>query len=94
MDLRLNKIFANYIGQYTDAEGRIVQISATEEPLRIDEVSANVTYIGYAQLGTPTSISKWKIKKIEVIGTETIISYAGGKETFEVKWDDRASLSY
>lgn len=83
-----------YVSQFTDAEGRLVQIISEEEPIFIDEASATVTYVGYAKLDTATNETGWKIKRISVTGTITQISYANKKETYENIWDDRAVLSY
>lgn len=61
---------------------------------RIDEVSATVTYIGKADPGSAEGAAVWQIKKIEVIGTETEITWADGDVSFNNVWDDRASLSF
>lgn len=64
------------------------------EAIRIDEASANVTYLGYAQSGTADSESSWKIKKIETSGTVTSITYPDGSQNFDYEWDDRATYTY
>lgn len=61
---------------------------------RIDEVSATVTYIGKADPGSAEGAAVWQIKKIEVIGTETEITWADGDVSFNNIWDNRASLTY
>lgn len=60
----------------------------------IDSVSADVTYIGIAQIGTTTSTSEWQIKKISKAGTVTAITWAEGTDAFTNKWDDRLTYSY
>lgn len=61
---------------------------------RIDEVSATVTYIGEAPTGASPSSPVWRISRITVSGTETIIQYANGNTSWNSTWDNRASLSY
>lgn len=58
---------------------------------RVDEASATVTYVGEAEPGTLSSAQKWRIKKIEVSGTETIITWADDNPDFVHSWDDRAT---
>lgn len=60
----------------------------------VDEPSADTTYVGYALPGSATSGAVWKIKRLQVVGSETIIEYAGSNAHFDKVWDDRASLSY
>jgi hypothetical protein len=60
----------------------------------VDEADASTTYVGYAIPGNATSAAVWKIKRIHIVGTETIITYAGSNALFDKVWDDRASLSY
>lgn len=60
----------------------------------VDEASASIIYVGYALPGNVTSSAVWKIKRIQVVGTETIIGYADSNAFFDNVWDDRASLSY
>lgn len=61
---------------------------------RIDEASATVTYIGKADPGSAEGAAVWQIKKIEVIGAETEITWADGDVSFNNVWDDRASLTF
>lgn len=61
---------------------------------RIDEVSATVTYIGEAPTGASPSSPVWRISRITVSGTETIIQYANGNTNWNSIWDNRASLTY
>ena len=60
----------------------------------IDVVSATVTYVGYADPGTPTSSALWKIKKLTGTGDDLSVTYADGNSNFDNIWDNRASLSY
>lgn len=66
----------------------------SEEAQRIDESSATVTYVGLAAAGSGNASAVWKIKKIEVSGTVTTISWADGNTNYDNVWNNRASLSY
>lgn len=61
---------------------------------RIDEVSSTLTYVGEAPTGASPSQAVWRIYKIETVGTETSIKYAGGNTNWNSVWDNRASLTY
>lgn len=60
----------------------------------VDEASATVTYIGKAEPGSLESAPVWQIKKITIVGTETIFTWADGNVSFDNIWDNRASLTY
>jgi hypothetical protein len=73
----------------------LVNDGGTSELLmKIDEADASTTYVGEASIGTATSASTWKIKKISVSSTITTIGWAGGVATYTKVWDDRASYVY
>lgn len=60
----------------------------------IDEASATVTYIGYAEQGAGTDAASWAIEKIDGdVSGDTVITWAGNAN-FDQVWDDRATLSY
>lgn len=61
---------------------------------KIDSVDVNTTYIGIAQIGTPTSDPSWQIKKISTVSTISTIAWADGTDAFSKVWDDRTSFSY
>jgi hypothetical protein len=62
--------------------------------MRIDDTStSNVTYIGKARVGTPTSDAYWQIKKIDN-SSGVIITWCDGNLEFDNVWDDRTSLTY
>jgi hypothetical protein len=67
---------------------------ATEYETRVDEPSSATTYVGQAAIGSVVGDSVWRIKRILISGTETIIEWADGDSNFDNVWDDRASLSY
>lgn len=60
----------------------------------VDEVDDDTTYVGYADVGSLTSVAVWKIKRILEVGTETEITYAEGTWGFDKVWDNRASYDY
>jgi hypothetical protein len=71
---------------------------------RVDEVGAPaLTYAAEALPGTTNSASKWRIRRITIGGSITVIEWAtipasGGNParvaTFEHDWDNRASHTY
>lgn len=61
---------------------------------RIDDVSSTLTYVGEAPVGAADTDEVWRISRIQIIGTETIIKYADGSTGWNHKWTDRASLTY
>lgn len=65
-----------------------------DQDIIVDEPSAILTYVGYAPIGSDTSAAVWKVKRLQVIGSETIIEYADSNPFFDNVWDDRASFSY
>lgn len=64
-------------------------------PVRVDEVSATVNYIGYVQnLNASEELPIWKIKRIMQDGTVWKIQWADGDELYDNTWVDRYSLDY
>ena len=59
----------------------------------IDDQGAT-TYIGKAAPGSDTNAPVWRLMRIQVVGSVTMVTYAGGTTGFVNTWDDRASLSY
>lgn len=62
--------------------------------VRIDEVSANLIYIGEATASADDSSPIWRIKRLQLTGTVTAIQYADGNTNFDNVWANRASLTY
>lgn len=62
--------------------------------IAIDEVNGNLTYLGFAKIGTATSTAGWQVLRIQKTGSVTLIQYADGSPRFNQIWDDRASLVY
>ena len=57
----------------------------------IDEVTDDLTYLGYYLNGDPTACL---IKKIEKTGTITTFKYPLGRLEYNQSWADRAILTY
>jgi hypothetical protein len=62
--------------------------------IRLDEVSADILYVGEAAIKLDDSDPFWRIRKLETTGTVTKVLFADGNENFDNVWADRASLSY
>lgn len=79
-----------------DASGRYIQHIVVSSPWITyqDDVSASVSYFGFALPGTATSAPSWRIMKKNVVSTVTSYTYANGSTDFVNIWDNRASLSY
>ncbi len=56
------------------------------------EVSGNYVYLGYAEVGTILTDSKWSIQRVDKSTGQ--ICYANSKADFVHKWDDRATYTY
>lgn len=67
---------------------------ATEYETRVDEPNAATTYVGQAATNSAVGDPVWKIKRILISGTETIIEWADGNSNFDNVWNNRASLTY
>jgi len=72
----------------------IVTIDAEPEALRVDNNGANLSYFGYADLGTADTDPLWRIKRVTVSSNITKVEYADGNRDFDNVWDDRGSLTY
>ena len=69
--------------------------ATTDELTELDVASSTVTYVGNAAIGSLTSASVWKIKRLtSTVGGNLSIKYAAGVATYSQVWDNRASLSY
>lgn len=71
-----------------------VSDETTELSTAIDEVSADLSYFGFAAIGADHATAVWKIKRLQTTGTVTLLQYADGDESFDNIWNNRASLSY
>lgn len=79
-------------------ENSLQVLSKQYEQTRIDNPTALVTYVGFAEFGVATSSPAWIIMKIEQSSATppytTTISYATNYKNNTNKWDDRATLNY
>jgi hypothetical protein len=76
------------------ADEDTVETRSMAMKIALDEVSSTVTYVGEAITGTALSAASWRIKRISVTGTVTLIEWADGNGSFDNIWNNRASLSY
>ncbi|MFW6219805.1 MAG: hypothetical protein ACOC33_03115 [bacterium] len=81
-------------GEYTNSDAVQVVVNREEETTRIDEPNENLIYLGFSELDADPSKPVWKIKRIQVVGTETRITYADGNRLYDNIWNDRTSLTY
>lgn len=62
--------------------------------VRVDEVSASISYVGEAQPGTGVDELLWRIKRVSVSGSETSITWANGTPEYVHAWSQRATYNY
>ena len=62
--------------------------------IEVDTSVPNVTYVGQAMPGTPSSVASWRIKKITETSTGSSVDWANGSAEFIHIWDDHLSLPY
>ena len=67
---------------------------STQLALQLDSAGSGITYIGEAAVGSATSASAWRIKRMTETGSDLVIEWADGNAGFDNVWDDRGSLSY
>jgi hypothetical protein len=78
----------------TDAQGRQSQVVRDEYPTRVDEVTDSLIYLGWAELGATVDDPRWKIRRIQQVGSVWEQKYAGGEEVYRFRWDQRSMLNY
>lgn len=59
-----------------------------------DFSTPGIYYIGQAAVGSLTSDSVWRIRKVTETPTGTSIDWAGGTAEFVHSWDDRLTITY
>lgn len=78
--------------------GMVVLNAEDFEALRIDEISATDTIMGYAELGTAEGTLAWRLKRVTKVGNVTSITYpeVSGTATrdFVFSWTSRAGYTY
>lgn len=83
-----------YDTEGTDAHGREISVIREEIPTRIDEVSENLIYLGWAEYGADENASVWKIRRIQKVGTVWQQKYANGEQFYRHKWSERSLLVF
>lgn len=68
------------------------RIQETNEKVIVD-TQGNYIYIGYAIPGTATSVSTWKIKRVDT-GSPITIYWADSSTLYNKVWDDRTTYTY
>lgn len=71
-----------------------INAAPTDEALRVDTVSAALSYFGYAAPGTLNAASTWKIKRVSTAGAIVTTEWADGNNAYDNIWDNRAGLTY
>lgn len=89
-----NEILIKPPHQGTDADGSSVVIVRDENPTRIDEVTSELIYLGWAEYGEDESAPVWKIRRIQLVGTVWEQKYVQGKQEYIFVWNDRSSYTY
>jgi hypothetical protein len=73
----------------------VSQVSIKEALYKhIDEASPEITYVGESNGTGNTAVAEWRIKRIQTLGSATIISFADAVKTATKIWDDRATYTY
>lgn len=71
-----------------------ISANPTDYALQLDDTSTpNVTYVGYAAIGSSTASAVWRIKKIDET-SGLVITWADSDNNFNNIWDNRTSLTY
>ena len=68
--------------------------SSSEYLVQVDEVSATLTYIGRAAIGSADGAAVWQIQRLNTVGTVMTIAWADGDTVFNNIWNNRGALSY
>jgi hypothetical protein len=61
---------------------------------RLEEVDANTTYIGEANVNSSESAAVWRIKKMIIDGDTLSVIFADGNSLYDNVWDLRATYTY
>lgn len=91
---------SNPDNKYADVTGttigskRGLDIQDIPLAIQIDTPVTGTTYVGFAEIGSTTSNSVWRVMRIVENGNSTSVTFANGNFNFDNVWDDRASLTY
>jgi hypothetical protein len=83
-------------GRSDTQESTLLQIRdsvKSDYAVRIDEATADITYIGKAVTGSANSASLWQIMKLDE-STGLVLTWAGGASTFTNIWNNRTLYTY
>jgi hypothetical protein len=70
-------------------------LSVSEQSVRIDETTTpDITYIGYAEIGSLEAGAFWRIKIIDETSSVVAIKFADGDQNYDNVWLNRTSLTY
>jgi hypothetical protein len=61
---------------------------------KLIDVDGNYTYIGEAVPGSAPGASVWRIKRVEQVGADINILWAGGSADFNKIWNNRLTYTY
>lgn len=75
------------------SEGTTVT-TATVKTTITDQATADILYVGVADIGSSNASAVWQIKKVETVGNVTTTTYADGNSNFDNVWNNRATLTY
>ena len=64
-----------------------------DQAIILDEGTPN-SYHGSATKGSVASAPVWKIKRINVVGGVTTVTWADGDSNYDNVWNNSASLTY
>jgi hypothetical protein len=92
VDAQINPLKIPHEG--ADAHGRVITLTRDETPTRIDEVTNELFYLGWAEYGSDESDPVWKIRRIQLVGTVWEQKYAGGEQEYRYAWSNRSMLNY
>ena len=93
MIAKFSNAAANYISPYNNpGGGGTVEMEYSK---RIDStVNDTILYIGEALPGAAEASASWRIRKIEFINEDTVITWADGTTNLVYKWTDHLTLTY
>ena len=85
---------AKFDTEGTDAHGREISLVRDENPIRIDCVTDELYYLGWAEYGSDEADPVWKIRRIQLVGTVWEQKYAFGNQFYRYVWSNRSMLPY
>ena len=84
-------------GFFVNSEGKWA-LRTADSPISYkvlyEEVTKDISYIGYALPGTALNALSWRIQKVVTSGAITTTSWANGNDSFVNSWDLRATYTY